>query len=321
MPVGGAAVGGLRVLVTGAAGYLGRVVMRQLVLSGHKPIGLVHRTRPEMDGVTWRHGDIRDLAWLREATEDVDGVIHLCALTGVRKAFDQPARYYQTNVGGSLNLLEVLSTRHADAPRLVLASTLSVYGPSAWQPINEDTPTDPRNPYAASKLAAEQAIGWQAATGALGAVTLRIATICGAVGRHGDSDDGRLITRACAVAAGRIRKLDVYGDGGVVRDFVHVVDAADALVAALSVCEPGRHRVFNIGATAARVSDVIAMTRSVTGHEIPVTYHPAPPGEIREVRADTTKAREGLFWRPRRSNLARLIADQWQAELTARPAH
>src|SRR5690348_12876850 len=106
MPTGGAAVGGMRVLVTGAAGYLGRVVVRQLLLSGHKPIGLVHRVVPEIDGVTWRHGDVRDVSWLREATQDVDAVIHLSALTGVRKAFDQPVRCYQTNVGGSLNLLE-----------------------------------------------------------------------------------------------------------------------------------------------------------------------------------------------------------------------
>jgi UDP-glucose 4-epimerase len=314
MPAGGAAVGGMRVLVTGAAGYLGQVVLGQLLRGGHKPIGLVHRARPEIEGVIWRPGDVRDLSSLREVTEDVDGVIHLAA----RTAPGRPTLGYQTNVGGVLNLLEVLSERPGFAPSLVHASTMSVYGPMARQPIGEDTPTDPRNPYIASKLAAEQAIGWEAATGALGAVTLRLGAVAGGVGAHGDRDDGRLIARACAVAAGRIRKLDVYGDGGTVRDFVHVVDAADALVAALAAGDPGRHRVFNIGATVVRITDVIAMTRSVTGRALPVAFHPAPPGELREVRADTAKARELLSWRPRMSNLARLVADQWRAELAVR---
>lgn len=314
--------GGMRVLVTGASGYLGRVVLRQLLRCGHEPVALLHRSEPDIEGVAWRHGDVRDIASLRKATEDIDAVIHLSALAGVRKAFERPTQYYQTNVAGSLNLLEVLSGRPAGAPRLVAASTVSVYGVPVRQPITEDTPTDPKNPYAASKIAAEQAIGWAAATGAIGAVTLRLANVAGAVGVHGDRDDGRLVTRACAVAARRIPELDVYGDGGAVRDFVHVLDAAGAFVAALAACEPGHHRVFNIGATAVRVTDVVAMTRSVTGRDVPVRFHPAHPGEVRELRADTSKAREALCWQPRYSNLARLVADQWRAEtgrLAARP--
>ncbi|MFD2417327.1 NAD-dependent epimerase/dehydratase family protein [Amycolatopsis pigmentata] len=310
----------MRVLVTGASGYVGRVVVGQLLRRGHEPVGLAHRAKPDIEGVIWRHGDVRDIASLRAATEDVDAVIHLSALAGVRKAFERPVRYYQTNAAGVLNLLEVLSERRAGPSRLVAASTVSVYGVPVRQPITEETPADPRNPYAASKVAAEQAIGWTAAAGAIGAVTLRVANVAGGVGPHGDRDDSRLITRACAVAAGRIPELDVYGDGGAVRDFVHVLDAAGAFVAAVAECEPGHHRVFNIGATAARVTDVVAMTRSVTGRDVPVRFHPSHPGEVRELRTDTSKAREELSWRPRYSNLARLVADQWHAEIGPRPA-
>ena len=301
----------MRVLVTGATGYLGRAVLVRLLSSGHQPVGLVHRAEPDVSGVTWRRGDVLSGRSLRDAVRDVDAVMHLAAVTGVRDAFSEPVRHYQVNAGGAVNLLGALVDRPA---RLVLASTAGVYGVPARQPITEDTPTDPRNPYAASKLAAEQAVAWQVATGGLGAVVLRICNIAGGVDGHGDPDDNRLIARACAVASGRIPALDVHGDGAAVRDFVHVVDVARACVAALDVCEPGLHRTVNIGATPASVVEVVAATRRVTGREVPVVFHPAHPGEVRELRADTSRARETLGWRPVCSELDRLVSDQWAAE-------
>lgn len=300
--------------MTGASGYLGRAVLVELLGSGHQPVGLVRRAEPDVEGVTWRRGDVLSGPSLREVARDVDAVVHLAALAGVRRAYDEPTRYYQVNVGGSLNLLEALADRSDRPARLLLASTVGVYGTPARQPITEDTPTDPRNPYAASKLVAEQAVAWQVATSGLGAVVLRVCNIAGGVGGHGDRDDSRLIARACAVASGRIPKLDVYGDGGAVRDFVHVADVARAFVAALDVCEPGLHRTINIGATPASVAEVVAVTRRVTGREVPVVCHPAHPGEVRELRADTTRAHETLGWRPIRSELDRLVSDQWAAE-------
>ena len=302
----------MRVLVTGAGGYLGRAVLASLFASGHQPVGLVRRDEPDIEGVTWRRGDVLDS--LREVTRDVDAVVHLAALAGVRCAYAEPTRYYRVNVVGALNLLDALADRPDRPARLLLASTVGVYGTPTRQPITEDTPTDPKNPYAASKLAAEQAIAWQVATGGLGAAVLRICNIAGGVDGHGDPDDSRLIARACAVAGGRIPKLDVYGDGGAVRDFVHVFDVARAFVAALDVCEPGLCRTINIGATAASVAEVVAATRRVTGNEVPVVWHPAHPGEVRELRADTARARETLGWLPIRSELDRIVSDQWAAE-------
>lgn len=305
----------MRVLVTGASGYLGRAVLAQLRKAGHQPVGLVRRDEPDIEGVTWRRGDVLSKRPLREAVRDVDAVVHLAALAGVRCAYNDPTRYYRVNVGGSLNLLEALANCSDQPARLLLASTVSVYGAPAWpRPITENAPTDPGNPYAASKLVAEQAVAWQVATGRLGAVVLRIANIAGGFGGHGDRDDSRLITRACAVASGRIPTLHVYGDGGAVRDFVHVVDVARAFVAALNVCVLGTHRTVNIGATPASVAEVVEMTRRVTGHEVPLTCHPAHPGEVRKLRIDTTRARETLGWRPVCSELDRLVADQWAAE-------
>ncbi|MDT7725569.1 MAG: UDP-glucose 4-epimerase [Actinomycetota bacterium] len=304
----------MRVLVTGAGGYVGQVVARQLLRSGHNPVGLVHRNAPHIDGVTWRQGDILVPSSLRLATADVDAVIHLSALAGVRNAFERPARCYQVNVSGTLNLIEVLAERPDDALRLVFASTSGVYGTPRRQPITESTATDPQNPYAASKLAAEQAIAWQARTGTLGAITLRLSNVAGGVGSHGDADETRLIARTCAVATGRLPRLDVYGDGGAVRDFIHVADAARALVAALDICEAGTHRVLNIGATAASVSEVITTAQQVTGRDITVAYLAPHPNEVRELRVDNTNARRILGWRPECSALAHLVSDQWTAE-------
>lgn len=311
----------MRVLVTGAGGYLGRAVLAQLLEAGHQPVGLVRRAEPDVEGVTWRRGDVLSKRPLRGATRDVDAVVHLAALAGVRCAFDDPTRYYRVNVGGSLNLLEALASRSGQPARLLLASTVSVYGAPVWPlPITENTPTAPGNPYAASKLVAEQAVAWQVATGRLGAVVLRICNIAGGFGCHGDRDDSRLIARACAVASGRIPNLHVYGDGGAVRDFVHVVDVARAFVAALDVCAPGLHRTVNIGATPASVAEVVEVTRRVTGHEVPVVWHPAHPGEVRNLRVDTARARETLGWRPIRSELDQLVADQWAAERSSATA-
>ncbi len=308
---------GMRVLVTGASGYIGRAVVQQLLGAGHEPIGLVHRTALDMDTVLCRRGDIVDARSVHDAVAGVDAIVHLAAMTGVLNAFGQPVRYYQVNTGGTLNLLEAAMERATVPVRFVFASTSAVYGAPAGQPIDEGVAPDPRSPYAASKLAAEQAVGWQAATGALGAVALRLGNVAGAVGGHGDSVETRIITRACAVAAARIPGLEVFGDGGAVRDFVHVSDVARAFVLALDVCEPGQHRTVNIGGTAASVADIIAMVREVTGREVPVTYRPARVGEVRELRVDTTRARELLGWRLRHSTLRQLVSDQWRAERRA----
>ncbi|RKT52036.1 UDP-glucose 4-epimerase [Saccharothrix australiensis] len=272
----------MRVLVTGARGYLGRNVVEQLRAAGHTALPF--------------SGDIRE-----DAIPPSDGVIHLAALARVRESFDNPLAYYDVNVTGTLRLL-----RSAPA-RFVLASTAAVYGAPAGDVLTEDHPRRPANPYAATKAAAEDAVAWTARGGPLAAVTLRLFNLAGG----GDRDDTRLITRACGVAAGRLPSMEVYGDGTAVRDFVHVRDAARAFVLALETCRPG-HEVYNVGATPASVADVLAAVRRVTGAEVAVEWKPAHPGEARVSRADTTRLR-ALGWLPVESDLDALVRDQWAA--------
>ncbi|MEU7525283.1 NAD-dependent epimerase/dehydratase family protein [Saccharothrix sp. NPDC042600] len=273
----------MRVLVTGSRGYLGRSVVEQLTGAGHEVVPFA--------------GDVRSAE-----VPACDGVVHLAALVRIRESFNNPLDYYDVNVTGTLRLLR------AGAPRFVLASTAGVYGTPCGPVLAEDHPRMPTNPYAATKAAAEDAVTWSARTGVAGAV-LRLFNIAGG----GDRDDTRLVTRACGVAAGRLPSLEVFGDGMAVRDFVHVRDAARAFVVALETAEPGRCAAYNVGATPASVTEVVAAVERVTGHPVEVVRRPAHPGETRELRADTARLR-GLGWEPRESGLAEIVADQWAAE-------
>jgi UDP-glucose 4-epimerase len=308
----------MRVLITGASGYVGRAVVRQLLDNGHVPRLLVHSTKIDApEGTDLVRGDLLDRSSLALATANTDAVIHLAALVRVRESFEQPLRYYEVNVGGTLNVLNVLAAAHGHVespPRLVFTSTAGVYGTPQRQPIDEDHPRAPQNPYASSKLAAEDAVAWAAKAGQVGAATLRIFNAAGALLPHGDTDDSRLITRMIGAAAGRIERVDVFGDGSAVRDFVHVEDIARAAVLALENCRVGEHDVFNVGATPASVRDVIDTVHRVTGREPASRQHPAHPGEVRELRADTTRLRKILGWRPERSALEDLVRDQWEFE-------
>ncbi|WP_238412989.1 NAD-dependent epimerase/dehydratase family protein [Saccharothrix deserti] len=279
---------GMRVLVTGSTGYIGRAVLAELSAAGHTPIPFT--------------GDVRSSEGLGGFGE-VDAVVHLAALARVRESFDDPVRYYDVNVGGTVNLLR------SPPPRFVLASTAGVYGAvSGGGVIDEDCARAPSTPYAASKAAAEDVLAWAAAAGRVSAVALRLFNVAGG----GDRDDTRVITRACGVAAGRLPSMEVFGDGSAVRDFVHVRDVARAFVTAVECDEKG-YQALNVGATPTSVADVLAAVERVTGRPVPVVRRPAHPGEVREQRADTTRL-HALGWRPAHSDLETLVRDQWAAE-------
>lgn len=309
----------MRVLVTGAAGFVGTAVVRCLLSSGHQVAALVHATQPTgtHDGThDLRPGDILDAASLGEAVAGVDAVCHLAALTRVRESFLDPVAYFQVNVTGTLNLLNAMDkeTERAGRPlHLVFASTGAVYGAPARQPITEDEIPAPVNPYGASKLAAETAVAYHARTGKTGSIVLRAFNIAGAADGRGDGDLSRIIPKALAVAAGRGQQLDVNGDGTAMREYLHVDDFAHACVLALQACEPGTHRAYNVGSgSGTTVRDIIAATEKITGRPVPVSWGPPRP-EPQVLLADSSRIRAELGWQPSRSGLEDIISDAWQA--------
>ncbi|MGH3511168.1 MAG: NAD-dependent epimerase/dehydratase family protein, partial [Pseudonocardiaceae bacterium] len=259
----------MRVLVTGAAGFVGYAVAALLVEQGHDVTGLTRSGASALpEGVARLKGDLRTPESLPRALAEVDGVCHLAGLTKVRESRTGPLDYWRTNVGATLTILDKLAG--ARTGRLVLASTCTVYGEHAEQPISETATVAPNSPYATSKLAADHAAADVAATGAIGAISLRAFNVAGALPGHPDRDTTRLIPQLLAVQRGHAPELVVNGDGTAVRDFVHVADMATAFALALHACEPGTWRAYNVGSGhPSTVHDVIATAESVTGRPVP----------------------------------------------------
>ncbi|MDL4774675.1 MULTISPECIES: NAD-dependent epimerase/dehydratase family protein [Thermomonosporaceae] len=303
----------MKILVTGAAGYVGYAVARRLAAAGHETSGLVRDAgRPLPPGVRPVIGDLLDAAGLGAVLGGpYDAVCHLAALTRVRESFAEPLRFFTANVQGTVNLLESLPT----GTRLVYGSTAAVYGAPARQPIPETETAAPTSPYGASKLAAEQAVRFHAGTGAIGAVVLRAFNVAGSVDGRPDPDLTRLIPKALAVAAGRAPHLEVNGDGTAVREYLHVDDLAAAHVRALesTAVRPGEERVYNVGTgRGASVAEVVAAVELATGRAVPVVRRPPRP-EPPLLVCDARAIRRDLGWRPERSGLPEIIADAWSA--------
>jgi UDP-glucose 4-epimerase len=238
-------------------------------------------------------------------------VCHLAGLTKVRQSQTNPVDYWCTNVGGTLAILDRLASARAE--RLVLASTCTVYGEQAEQPISETAVVAPSSPYGTSKLAADQAAADLAATGAIGAISLRAFNVAGALPRHPDRDTTRLIPQLLAVQQGRVPELVINGDGTAVRDFVHVADMATAFVLALHACQSGSWRVYNVGSgRPSTVHDVIAIAETVTGRPVP-RRHTTAAHEPATLVADSTRIRSELGWRPEKSSISDVISDAWAA--------
>lgn len=304
----------MRVLVTGAFGFLGGAVVRELAVAGHEVWALTSQppgaVRESLPVARMLHGDVRNADVWGAALSGVEGVCHLAALTQVRASFEQPELYRAVNADAVRVLVEQVCRGAVGTPRVVLASTAAVYGAPDRQPMDEDTPLAPTSPYGSSKAAAEQVLRGFAESGRVQATALRCFNIAG----PGDHDETRIIPKTLAVAAGRHPVLELNGDGSAVRDFVHLHDAAAAFALALTATTPTPQRsalrTYNVGATLASVAEIVRAVEALTGRTVPVRHNPPKP-EPQRLLADTTRIRRDLAWTPTRSSLPDIIADTW----------
>ena len=323
----------MRLLVTGGAGYIGSVVGALLVAEGHDVIVLDDLSTGHGDavpaGASFVRGTLRDDA-PRLLAGGVDAVLHFAAKSLVGESVAQPSLYWGNNLGGSLALLEAM--RAAGTPRIVFSSTAAVYGEPESVPIEETAPTRPTSPYGASKVAVDTALAEYARLHGLGAISLRYFNVAGAHREAGwrwlgerHSPETHLIPNVLAVAESVARgsggHLTLFGDdyptkdGTCVRDYIHVADLARAHLLALGACQPGQHRIYNLGSESGSSNlEVLAECRAVTGVDIPAEVGPRRPGDPAVLVASSARIRADLGWVPER-DLRAMVADAWAAAL------
>ncbi|TCZ83405.1 UDP-glucose 4-epimerase GalE [Lysobacter sp. N42] len=315
----------MHVLVCGGAGYVGSHACLALARAGHEVTVLDNLFAGHREAVRW--GPLVEADILRPETLDagfarrVDAVMHFCARSLVGESVTDPVAYYQNNVAGTLNLLETMRRHGVD--RLVFSSTAAVFGNPVSDVIDEEHPKDPINPYGASKLMVERILADAAAAYGLRSVALRYFNAAGAAADEGIGEshepETHLIPNALKAAAGAGAGLKVFGndyptrDGTCVRDYVHVLDLADAHLRALDWMdrEPGAHR-FNLGnGNGFSVLEVIEAARRVTGHDIPYEIAPRRAGDPPVLVASSALAREKLGWTPKYDRIEPIIETAW----------
>jgi len=315
----------MKILVTGGAGYVGGTVTRLLLQGGHEVTVLdnfCHSRRSAVaEGARLVEGDLADRGLVEKTLGEgrFDGVMHFAALIEAGESVKVPEVYFRNNTASTLTLLEAMVATGHD--RLVFSSTAACYGEPEKTPILEDAKLDPTNPYGESKLAVEKMLRWINEAHGLRYASLRYFNVAGAMAGYGEAHEpeSHLIPLILDVALGRRENIKVFGrdyptkDGSCVRDYIHVLDLADAHLLALAALKDHKRLIYNIGnGQGFTVLEVIDAVRRVTGRPIQVVEEARRPGDPAVLVASSEKIKAELGWRPKYAELDTIIASAWE---------
>ena len=311
----------MNVLVTGGAGYIGSICVEELINSGHKVTVLDNLSEGHHSAVDPRakfiEGNLGDPATAHRAIKEAqaEAIIHFAAHALVGESMQNPGKYFRNNVASGLELLEAAAQNKVR--KFVFSSTCATYGPPDRVPMTEDLPQRPINPYGESKLMFEKMLLWYQQIFGLEFVAFRYFNAAGASKKYGEHHriETHLIPNVLKVPLGQAAQCEIYGtdyptpDGTCIRDYIHIVDLAQAHILAM---EPGQQGFFNLGnGEGYSVREVIKMCEKVSGKSIPAVEKPRRPGDPPRLVAGAQKAFTELGWKPKYAKLEDIVSTAW----------
>jgi len=311
----------MRVFVTGGAGYIGSVCTEELLNAGHAVTVYDDLSEGHRAAVDLRADFIlaqpQNEAHLKSAVKQAapEAILHFAANALVGESMTNPAKYFHNNVSNGLRLLE--AAREGGVRKFVFSSTCATYGPPDRIPMTEDLPQRPINPYGESKLMFERMLHWYHEIHGLEFIAFRYFNAAGASRNYGEHHrvETHLIPNVLKVALGQARECAIYGtdyptpDGTCIRDYIHIVDLAQAHILAL---QPGKQGFYNLGnGDGYSVRQVIQMCEKVAGLKIPTLDKPRRPGDPPRLIASAAKAVRDLGWKPQYPKLEDIVATAW----------
>lgn len=316
------------ILVCGGAGYIGSHTVAELLAKGEEVIIVDSLQTGHLQAVlpdaTLYQVDLRDIELLDDvfSENDIEAVIHFAADSLVGESIENPLKYYDNNVYGTMCLLNAMEKHNVK--QIVFSSTAATYGEPNSIPILETDPTIPTNPYGETKLAIEKMLKWSEKAYGIKSVVLRYFNVAGAHMNEEIGEDHHpethLIPLVLQVALGQREKILVFGDdydthdGTCIRDYIHVTDLADAHILALeNLRQKNKSSTYNLGnGNGFTVKEVIEVARKVTKTDIPAKVAPRRAGDPAKLVASSEKIMKELGWKPKYSSLEAIIESAWK---------
>ena len=312
----------MNVFVTGGAGYIGSICVEEMLNAGHRITVFDNLTEGHRSAVDARAsfvlGDLSDQDLITRSIQEAkaEAVMHFAANALVGESMTNPGKYFGNNVGNGVKLLNACVA--AGVKKFVFSSTCATYGPPDRVPMTEDLPQRPINPYGESKLMFERILQWYQQLHGLEFVALRYFNAAGATEQFGEHHriETHLIPNVLKVALGHATQCEIYGtdyptpDGTCIRDYIHIVDLAQAHILALA---GGRQGFYNLGnGDGYSVREVIEMCEKVSGKKIPAVEKPRRPGDPPKLVAAADKARRELGWNPKFPKIEDIVTSAWR---------
>jgi UDP-glucose 4-epimerase len=312
----------MKILVTGGAGYIGSICSEELLNAGHQvtvydDLSEGHRSAVD-PRAAFIFGSPDESGDILNAVRSVgpDAIMHFAANALVGESMVNPGKYFHNNVANGLKLIDAAT--QCGVKKFVFSSTCATYGPPEKEPMTEDIPQRPINPYGESKLMLEKILLWYQRIHGLEFVAFRYFNAAGASSKYGEHHrtETHLIPNVLKVALGTIERCEIFGtdyptpDGTCIRDYIHINDIAQAHILGL---QPGKQGFFNLGnGDGYSVREVIGTCEKIVGKKIPTVERPRRPGDPPRLVAKADKAIRELGWNPRYPKLEDIVATAWE---------